>query len=241
MKSLILPFDINEIKSNDDFSINMSKFNFDVPKDQQKKASFIFLRNMNVDIPLDFSECSFEDKEEFIKLYLTEDIDVNAEILASTWIEILSAKDGGGVVLPSIFTSNEIEKFLGKNKEFIREIYSIINSLPIYSMAISSQNGSMFNINDFKRSSYDGIKLINFCKLSKFDEFSLLIDGTTEPIFYDKLFTETSSMEEINSNLPFTNLLSMLNFSSDDQNKFVDAISELLALPSIKEANNEEN
>lgn len=240
MKSLILPFDIDEVKSNnDDFSINMSKFNFDIPKDQQKKASFIFLRNMGIKVDLDFSECSFEDKEEFLLLYLKEDIDVNAEILASTWIEILSAKDGGGVVLPSIFTSTEIEKFLKDNKDFVEELYSIINSLPVFSMCISSQNGTMFNTDDFKKNSYDGIKMTNFSKLSRYDEFSLLIDGSREACFYDRLFINNQYMNEIDNNLPFRNLLNALDLTTSDQNKFIDGINNLLTPLNVEEVNNE--
>lgn len=228
MKSLILPFDINELNKISDVTINMSKFNFDIPRDQQKKASFIFLRNMGINVTLDFSDCSYEDKEEFLLLYLTENIDVNAEILASTWIEILSAKDGGGVNLPSIFTSEEIEKFLGRNKKFVDEIFRIINSIPICSMIFSKQNGKLYDVNEFKKSDYQGLSMINFCKLSRFDEFTLLIDGSVESIFYEKLFVKNPYTEEIVKNTPFLNLLELFNLTKDKQDSFVKEVDKII-------------
>ena len=138
MNQLSLPFDIDIDHIGEEVTVDMSSLNFDVPAEQQKKASFIYLRNVGVKLELDFSKCSYEDKRDFLLLYLQEDIDVDADILSTTWIDILLAKDGGGEALPSILTLAEIQTFMQENKDFISEIYRLINSLPIFSMLCSS-------------------------------------------------------------------------------------------------------
>lgn len=235
MQRYTLPFDLDQIKEGEEVSVDMSSLNFDVPDDRQKRSSFIFLRNAGVKAELDFSGCSYKDKVEFLLLYLQEDIDVNAEILSSTWIEILSAKDGGGVVLPSILTSSEINQFIKDNKDFINEIYQLINSLPIFSMMCSVYNGSLYDINDFEKTDFDGVKITNFSKLSAFDAFSLLIDGSTPGKFYEKLFIKGEPhIIAMMERLPFLNLISALMAGPDVQAKIVTGINQMLVPPKVE-------
>lgn len=234
MTTYTLPFDVWSIPEGERVLVDMSILNFDVPADQQRKSCFIFLRNSNVKADLDFSKCSYKEKEEFLLLYLQEDIDVDAEILSSTWIEILSARDGGGVVLPSILTSAEIQTFLDRNAEYITEIYRLINSLPIYSMYCSTQNGKLYNTDDFPKSDYHGIKITNFSKLSKYDAFSLLIDGETPGIFYEKLFIKDDPrISRMMDQLPYLNLINALMFPPEAQEQIIAGINSMLVPPEV--------
>lgn len=228
-----LPFDISKLNE-DGAMINMSELNFDVPINQQKKASFIFLRNAGIKAGLDFSQCSFVDKEEFLLLYLQEDIDVNADILSTTWIEILSAKDGGGVVLPSILSANEIQMFNNRNTEFISELMQLINSLPIYSMYCSPLNGSTFTMDEFERTDYDKVKITNFSKLSRYDAFMLLIEPSTSAKFYEKLFIkDESKISEMMDRLPYLNILTAIFAPQEVQDQLASGLSQILTPPNI--------
>lgn len=231
-----LPFDIGTLDENAEVvSIDMSSLNFNVPADQQKKSSFIFLRNAGINADLDFSGCSYKDKEEFLLLYLQEDIDVNAEILSSTWIEILSARDGGGVVLPSILTSEEIQEFLVNNKDFISDVYQLINSLPIYSMHCSPMNGQAFNTDDMPKTDNHSIKITNFAKLSNYDAFVFLIDGKTPGKFYTKLFIKDDQcIAQMMDRLPFLNMLTALFSPPEVQQEIAEGINNFLTPPEVQ-------
>lgn len=237
-----LPFDINQLDQTEErVSINMAELNFNVPSEQQKRSSLIFIRNAGIHGDLDFSQCSYEDKEEFLLLYLQEEIDVDAEILASTWIEILSAKDGGGVILPSILSADEIQVFLSRNHEFIDAVYQLINSLPIYSMYCSSQNGTAFNVDDFEKTDDHRIKISNFSKLSKYDPFIMLIDGETPSKFYTKIFIKDEPhIVEMMERLPFLNLLIAMFSPVEVQNEIVKGINQFLTPPGHHDERKEE-
>lgn len=241
MIKYILPLDINNIDSTENILIDMSRLKFDVPLEKRKRAAFIFLRNANIRAELDFSQCSYQDKKEFLLLYLLEDIEVDADILTSTWIEILSSKDGGRVILPSILDINEIQIFIKENNDLIEELYQLINSLPIYALYCSPQNGSLFNTDDFKRTDYHRIKMANFYKLADNDEFTLLIDGNTEPLFYEKIFIKGEYyISKMMEKLPFTNILSLFTLSPEIQDDAIDKINDLLVPPDIEETSREE-
>lgn len=242
MDRYTLPLDINVVDTTvGKISIDMSQLKFDVPDDKQKRAAFIFLRNADIKAELDFSDCSYNDKEEFLLMYLTEDIDVDSDILTTTWIEILSARDGGRIALPSILDADQIQIFIKKNNDFIAEIYQLINSLPIYSLYCSDQNGGIFNTDDFKKTDYNRIKMTNFHKLADNSLFILFFDDSTEPLFYEKIFIKGDYyMYKLMSKLPFTGMLSMFSVAPEIQDEFVNRVNELLTPPEISGITGEE-
>lgn len=242
MDRYTLPFDINVVDTTSEkISIDMSHTEFDVPLNKQKRAAFIFLRNADIKAELDFTDCSYDDKKEYLLMYLQENIEVDADVLTTTWIEILSARDGGRVTLPSILDADEIGLFVQENNEFIAEIYQLINSLPIYAMYCSQQNGSLFTTRDFKRTDYDRIKMANFYKLAKNDLFILFVDGNTESLFYEKIFIKGEYyICEMMKYLPFTGLLSMFTLDPEIQDDAIERISSLLEPPEFAELSGEE-
>lgn len=233
MKVVTLPMDISLINSSEEIVIDLSEINFPASSpDQQKRASFIFLRNSGIKATLDFSKCSYLDKEAFLLLYLMEDIDIDASILTTTWIEILSARDGGGIYLPSILDEKELNEFIQKNDKFIKEIYQLINSLPLYAMMTSGIHGSPMDLSGFKKTDYDKIKLSNFHKLADYDQFILLLNPELggEPLFYEKLFNKSNRyLWKMMQRLPFINLLyNLLIVPQEQQQEMIKEINNLL-------------
>ena len=237
MNKYSLPIDHNCINSlEENISVDMSKLNFDVPIEDQKKASFVFLRNSNIKANLDFSSCNYNDKAEYLLLYLCSDIEVNAEILSTTWIEILSTnKDGGEVYLPSILSLEEIKIFVRDNKTLIDEIYQLINSLPIYAMYCSNQYNNICNMDEFTKTNWHKVKIDNFWKLAKYDHFIFLVDGSTESLFYDKLFIRGEyHISKMMDYLPFLNLLTAMLSCTEIQNEVIDNINNVLTPPATE-------
>lgn len=232
MQTYSLPIDLEQVDLNSEFKIDMSDLNFDVDSQDQKHAAFVFFRNSGLNQELDFSNCSYEDKDEYLMLFMQTNLDIHAPILASTWMEILSAKDGGGIYLPTILSADEIKQFREDHKLFLDEMYCIINSLPVYAMYTSDMNGKLFNVDEIPSSDFDGIKLANFSKLVDFDSFILLIDGSTPSKFYRKLFLPKEFyINQIMSKLPYGNMLQMMFAAPEIQDEAIDAINDLLIPP----------
>jgi hypothetical protein len=225
-----LPKDLDQIDpSYKNATIDMSTLSFAVPKEQQKRSAFIFLRNTGIQATLDFSNCDYSDKEEFLLFFLMENIEINAPMLASTWIEILLVKFGGDLIHPSILTQEEIALFVERNEVFIDEIYQFINSLPLYAMYLYNQNNKENDLTAYKETDYKKIKLINFHKLTEFNDFILLYQITKEiePLFYKKLFGgENAYLSKIIDSLPFLLLLD-INSTPEKQQKFLDEIGKI--------------
>lgn len=242
MDKYILPLDVDTIEDVENILIDMSTLRFDVPSEKAKRAAFIFLRNANIKAELDFSDCSYEDKKEYLLLYFLEDIEVEADILTTTWLEILSAKDGGGITLPSILSGEEIQLFRQENEDLINEMYQLINSLPIYAMYCSTQNGGIFTTDDFEKTDYHRIKMANFCKLADNDLFCLLIDNNTKPLFYEKIFIKGEyHICKMMEKLPYGNLLSLFTLPPEIQDDAIERIEDLLTPPVLEDGSREED
>ena len=226
---MTLPIDVNLLTKIECPTLDMSDIRLDVDEDKRERAVLVYLRNTGMKAQFDFSNCSYEQKERYLNLYLTEPLDVNTDILASTWIEILSARDGGGVVLPSILSSDEIGKFLERNNEFVQEIYQFINSLPAYALYCLQNNDSEFSTNELECTSYNKLKMENFHKLADFDAFILLADGTTTPKFYEEIFgPKDYYMSLLSSKLPYAGFLTALTSTTEFQDEVVDRLEELV-------------
>ena len=123
MKLISIPNDMSKFNI-DDVEIDMNNLKFDAPKEKIKYYAFIFLRNIGSKFNLNFDNCSFEDKEEYLKLFLSSNIDVYIPLLSSTWIEILTSEIDNKMYLKSILTRDEIDLFIERNKEFINKKFN---------------------------------------------------------------------------------------------------------------------
>lgn len=233
MENMItIPYTLDTIKDLEDITIDMSDLRFDCPEDKKKFYAFIFIRNTGIKANLNFDKCSFEDKEEYLKMFLTSNIELKCPILASTWIEILLF-DNSELYLPSIFNKDDINKFIERNKNLIDNIHQFINSLPIYSIYLFSKTCNMdVGIDEIETTDNDDIKLINFYQLSEFKQFILLLNPSYEhrPLFYTKIFDNKNNLYDfmrIMNNLPYMNLLNGMFANSECQTNLINGINNV--------------
>lgn len=222
-----LPIISEEIKNIDKNNsiVDMSKLEFPVNKDLQKRASFLFIRNTSLDLELDFSKCNFKDKEEFLLSYLTGDIDLDIPILTNTWIEILLNEISDEIVLPSIMDKYEINKFTNNNREFIQELYTFIISIPLCSIEFAMDKDDKYITNDFEETDYDKINIANFVRMVDNEDFKLIIgskDGLT-PKYYKKYFHKEDNpyLNDLIKPFPFLDIINIINSDKNTQENFL--------------------
>lgn len=106
-----LPYKIEEMEliQNNGAIVDMSNLNFVGSGKASEKTSLVFLKNTGFNVTLDFSGCSYEDKAEYLKLYLTEDLSVCNHEFSSTWVKILNSCLGIGIEKYSLFTDRLIK------------------------------------------------------------------------------------------------------------------------------------
>lgn len=242
MKHYSLPLDIQSMKdiNSDTDRIDMSDIHFKGDSKKQKRSAFLFIRNTNLSAQLDFSNCSYEDKEEYLMLFMSENIEVRCDILASTWMEILmrNHSDDVSIILPCMLTHDEIGQFIKTNKDFIGEVMNLIYSLPVYAIQVywymSKDNTGAFDTSKFPKSDYNGICAGNFCQLIKFDDFMMIITPPEDfvPTYYSKYFNlrDNLTMATILEDLPYLNLINIMVGPKEGHVKFADGIREMLTV-----------
>jgi hypothetical protein len=221
MKRTALPYNIAEMEEiqRDGAIVDMSDLNFvGIPAQRQKRTSFVFLKNTGFKVELDFSGCSYKDKAEFLKLYLTEEICVKNKAFSSTWVKILNFALGHRVDMESIMCDEEIETFMEINKEFLIEIFQLIISLPLYAMFRFILNDAAYDLAEFKKTDKSIIKC-NIYNLFDYEEFMLLYAiGDIEPLFYTELFTlNNNDLFDAIQKLPFMDVLYGLSTTPPDE------------------------
>lgn len=234
-KIITIPDGIKELQNSEELTIDMSDLRFDCPPDKQKFYSFIFIRNSGIDLPLNFEKCSYSDKEEFLIMFLTVNININCPIMASTWIEILSSTEGD-IYLPSILTKEEIKLFIERNLSFVNNIHQFINSLPLCAIyKFCSRTNNSMGFDEFKATNYAEIKLVNFHQLTEYDSFILLLNHNPinehKPVFYTEIFTNPENSYDlmlIMNKLPYINLLITMFADQELQNQAIAGINSLL-------------
>ena len=236
MKNIItIPNIPDTLSTTDELVIDMSNLGFDCDISKKKFYAFIFIRNTGIKAELDFEKCSYEDKEEYLLMFMKSDIEVKCPILASTWIEIISFDDSE-IYLPSILNKDEIKKFIDNNGEFVNNLKQFINSLPIYAMYKFNKVSDIdISMDEFESTDNDEIKLANFYQLTEFDRFILLLDDNPsdnhKPILYTKMFDNPENeynFMHIMERLPYFNLLNILFSDNESQNNAIKNINESL-------------
>ena len=202
--------DMDEIK-NHGAIVDMSDIQFpNITADKKQRTTFIFLRNTGFDVSLDFSNCSFEDKEAFLIRYLSESIEVKQEEFPLSYIKILNRISGNDIEIPCILNDDEIVKFIENNNDLLINIFRLVKSLPLFAMHCFTLNGTAYDMDEFEKTDdvpfNDNIYNIisNQLVLTLFDN-----DLDIPPVFYNKLFTfENKRMiQVIDTQLPFFSIL----------------------------------
>lgn len=222
-----LPYDtsiINDVKNNgaliDMSNINFPNINNDI------RVSYIYLRNTDFNVELDFTKCNSEFKKQFVYFYLFGDIVYNIESMNNTWMDIMFSFNGCNDVITGILAEDEIQSFVEKNREKIEIVNKFLFSLLLFPIIrlkdykfdtsdIETVDGKPFNENVY-----------GIIRNNMFNTF-LTLDGTNSPLIFNDYFTEENNelFETIAKYTPYQALLYGLFNSSDDEWKlFVDNI-----------------
>lgn len=228
-----LPYDIDLMNNIAEHGaiVDMSSLKFPgIDKDKQIYTALIFLKNTGFDVTLDFSQCSFKEKEEYLLLYLQKDVSIKNPEFAKTWIEILLTELTLEIEMQGFLAPEEIKLFIKRNQDsYISNIKSFIASLPVYAMYRYYLNDKAYTLNDIKHSDYSQISN-NICKLfAMYPEEIMFIFSTIEkePVFYEKLFTvENNELFDSLQNLPFFQLLYGLTIKDKEEWKQILMLSE---------------
>lgn len=178
-KKYILPIDLSLLSDPPiDIVIDMSKFNFPCDESAYRRASFIFVRNTNLKAKFDFSNCTFEEKEDFLTMYMDGPIITNIPELTQTWINIIAYKYAI-VECNSILNTEEMEDFINENKLLVTELRKIVNSIPLCSINyFCKHNGIKLHddeINSIPINKFSNINFSNFVNMCDYDDLARMI------------------------------------------------------------------
>lgn len=187
-----LPIDPDEIKAvRENDVIDMASLNFPATVTDPQRVALMYIRNIGVKAAFSFERCSYEEKENYLLLFMTtKRMSVNIPILASTWAYILL--NDSESKLQSILTFDEAELFRKTHSELVQELYTFLVSIPLCAMDIyaTTRHEERIDMRDFKVSSYVGFNHFALIQLLDYNEIILLsqtIEGT-EPLFYTNYF-----------------------------------------------------
>lgn len=205
---------MSEIYSNG-AEVDMS--NIDFPTNQDKyRTTFIYLRNTNFNnINLDFSKCSYEEKERFLLEYIKSDITVELFPLIYTWQCLLTYKS-----CKPYFSDDEAKKFLKNNSFFIEEMKSFYLSLPIY--LFSRLKLVDLDFKDIEKIElFEGGRNCYFLIQNEFISYLNAINSDFDkPKFYTKHFTEDNNvLFEFIQGLDIYSLIQTMTESSEEDFK----------------------
>lgn len=219
-----LPVDPSTLTEDDVIDMSQSGFDSD-----PIRSSFIFIRNTELTTNYDFSKCSYEQKSEYLDLYMFGSFDVNIQLLTNTWIEILMSKKCDNPVLPIIFTADEVKRFASEHQESLSEIYNLIISLPMFALVrladVPGHEEIADDIKTYKFTDYDRINLHNFALMTYNPDFNQMIepiDGM-KPLYYNEYMAKYHwrNRSIINNNLPYSSLLMLMLGSKEQMKSFM--------------------
>lgn len=178
-----LPYDIAKMSmiAQEGAIVDMSQINFpNIEQNEQIRTAFIFMRNTNFNVILDFSNCTKEQKDAILKEYITTDIEWYSKDMCNLWLDMLDKY---------IQTKNDT------NDNLAKESLSLLASLPIYIFYRHELNNVVFNINDIKRktNSLLGANYLSLLKTDGISKFILYSCNFFEPYFWEDFFKEDNN------------------------------------------------
>ena len=113
--------------------VDMSSINFPEGVENSTRTVFIYLRNTGFkNIVLDFSKCSYEQKQSYLIEYINTDITNELLILTYTWKQILLCRDANVQVYQSILNEEETKEFVRSFEILINDLVSFYLSTPLF-------------------------------------------------------------------------------------------------------------
>lgn len=196
--------------------VNMKNSQFPIEADVIL-TSLIYLRNTNFKVALDFTDVSLEHRIKYLKLYLSEDLNLNNCEFSQSWIKILNYLVGFNIDIPCILTEEEIQEFIKNDSEYLGTILQFIISIPLFCMlrfkANKVEENSIFTFEEFTKTDKVPVST-NIEHILKYPELLNIFSHQyhIQPLFYTKVFTvENDDLFRAVQNLPFFNVLFGLN------------------------------
>lgn len=217
--------------------VDMNKLQFpNISESEQKKTALIFLRNTEFDqkVILDFSDCSYEDKAEFLKLYIESNIEIKNKAFSLTWVKILNWVIGYNLNIDSILTEEEIQKFVDENVDYIGNILQFIISTPLYVLSTFVIDEKPYGIDDSVKQTDEEPVGVNINSiLSQPDIINVFtVDYTFEPLFYKGIFKpENTELFNSLNYLPFMSLL--VGLKDVDEKSWLSYLQEISAFNEV--------
>lgn len=192
-----LPYNFHDMPTivSDGAIVDMGDLHFpSVPEDKQIRTAFIFLRNTNFkNVQLDFSRCSSLMIVEYIKEYLTTDIQVKNEELSDIVLYTLANILNTQIDLEPPIKNNLVLEIQKELTNELKELKTLLASLPLYLMYRSKLNNEVYSLDSVETNT---LKYIgpNFLNLLHDKNISLIIQTLSElPVFYSDIFTDTNN------------------------------------------------
>lgn len=122
----------NECELFKDYQIDISSINYDDPEMDADKVNYslVYLRNIDLPLPCDFSKLSYKEKEEWIVKYINADLfDLSIKELNETILNLLADEPINNI--ENILNEEETNKFQIDHKDLLDSIKQFIVSLRI--------------------------------------------------------------------------------------------------------------
>lgn len=207
----------------------------EIPGRTQQQTALIYLRNTNLDdIELDFSNCTLQEKFNWLYLYIESEITYPIKQLVDSWVYILVYAQG--FKLPDvhcILDDQQVQQFIQQDNGSIAGILTFIQSTPLfilYRLAGDDQNSKLldmseFDVNDSK------IPSKNIYFVLQHPEINLVISSSRAlPIaFYTKEFTDQNEqLFECLKSLDFYNTIDTIGRADKESLQLiVDTIAQV--------------
>jgi hypothetical protein len=244
-----LPYTIEQMETinNEGAIVDMSDINFPkINPEDQKRTALIYLRNTNFNVTLDFSKCSYQDRRNFLYMYITSDLDIEYEEFSITWMKILLYSLDYYIEQDSdikfILEDEETLKFINEEQDIIHELYQLILSLSTYALFKSTLGEEIVEM-DIEKTDKNIIGA-SFYHLLSYPEIEFIFDADKfdiKPLFYEKIFTiKNKNLLNALDNLLCTQLLyGMMSIDPDIWKNMVDSVNTEINELSKEVENNE--
>ena len=218
--------------------IDMSDLNFPVEKEKQNRTSLLYIRNTGLSANFDFTNCSFDDKSDFLLLYLNNNrLNIDIPIIVMTWVNILTY-NRFDPHLDSILTKDEIKLFYDKNQKIINELHIFFVSIALCSINLYNYlNTGKVDISEFPKNNFKGFNPYTLLQLFDYKPIIMLADSlnnTLKAEFYTYYFDINSEpypnfINALVNKFPYYSLLSII-MSKDLKviNSFCENVESLL-------------
>lgn len=199
MKKQTIPFE-DPFNVSDDVVISLAEATFSDDFEDNIETSFIYLRNIEYDGDIDFSDLTYSQKAKILDVYLNRDIkDLSIEKLDMTLFaillkeEILALPEYSEVCEKSILTKQECKQYYEEHSVTINQLLQLIISIPIFVMSLDKSQ-TIDTKFDVDNNDSDVVAYEAFCALSRHDLFDIIMlepvlcDIEIPPAFFTKVF-----------------------------------------------------